>query len=117
MDDRLPGVAAAAVGVAVAAVGTVEYVVPGFGAPSPEPLATGALVVATGLSLVVAGALAAASRLDHLALRAATAVGLSALALAVLYPEALLFGGVFWLALVAAGLVGAGTYRTVTRAR
>jgi hypothetical protein len=117
MDDRLTGVVAAVVGAAIVTVGTVEYVSPGLAAEPLDPLATGALVVATGLSLLAAGLLSVAAGVDHPALRAATGVGLFALALAVLSPDALLFGGVFWLALVAAALVGVGAYRTVVDAR
>ncbi|WP_254841086.1 hypothetical protein [Natronomonas marina] len=117
MDDRLAGVAAAVVGVALVAVGIAEYVAPGFPPPPPEPLATGVLVVGAGLALLAAGTLAVRTGLDHLALRIATGLGLLALALAVLQPSALLFGGVFWLGLVFAVLVGAGAVRTVGHVR
>ena len=117
MDDRVTGAVAVLVGAALAAVGTAEYVLPGLVPPPLDPFASGVLVVATGLLLAVAGALAVSAHLDHLALRAATGVGVVALVVALRLPEALLFGGVFWLALVAAGLVGAGAYRTVSNVR
>jgi len=82
-----------------------------------DPFATGALVVAAGVALVVAGGLAASTGLDHLALRIATGVGAATLLLAVASPASLQFGGVFWLALVAAGLVGAGAIRTAIHVR
>lgn len=112
MDDRLAAVAAIVVGTAVAAVGTLEYVLPGYAPPPLEPFVSGLLVVGAGLFLLVAGLAAARTAADSLALRAATAVGVGTLFLAVIQPEALLFGGVFWLALVAFGLVAAGAYRT-----
>ena len=114
MDDRLTGAVAGFVGLALAVAGTVEYLLAGVGAAPFDPFASGLLVVATGLALLVAGALAYRATLDHLALRAATGVAAAALVLASTYPDSLLFGGVFWLALVAAGLVVAGAYRTVT---
>lgn len=115
--DRAAGLTAALVGVALAVVGLAEYVVAGGAPPPIEPLATGTLVVVAGALLVVAGGLAVSADLDHLALRAGTGVGVVTLALAVFVPESLLFGGVFWLALVAFGLITAGTYRTVSHAR
>jgi hypothetical protein len=117
MDDRLAAVAAIVVGVAVAAVGTAEYLLPGLAPPPMDPFATGAFVVGTGVSLCVAGTVAFLNRLDHLALRLATAAGVGTLALAVLSPESLLFGGIFWLAMVSAGVVGVGSYRTVVKSR
>lgn len=117
MDDRVTGAVAVLVGLALAVVGTREYLLPGLVPPPLDPFTSGVLVVATGLLLVVAGALAVSARLDHLALRTVTGVGVIALTLAVRVPEALLFGGVFWLALVAVGLVGAGAYRTVSNVR
>lgn len=117
MDDRLAGLTAIVVGSALTAVGTVEYVRLGVAPPPFEPFTTGVLVVTSGVMLVVAGGLAFHHRLDTLALRSGTGVGLVTLALAVLQPESLLFGGVFWLALVAAGLVTAGTYRTIALVR
>lgn len=117
MDDRLVGATAAAVGLALVGAGTVAYVLPGLAAPPWDPLATGALVVLTGLLLVVAGTTAVAGSRDDLALRATTGVGLVTLALVVAAPAALRFGGVLWLALVAVGLVAAGAYRTVAESR
>ena len=117
MDERLAGVAAAVVGGSLAAVGVAEYLAPGFPPPPPEPFATGALVVAAGVALFGAGVLGTRASLDHLALRIATVIGLLTLALAVLQPEALRFGGVFWLAMVFAAIVGAGASRTVIHAR
>ena len=117
MDDRLTGAAGIVVGAGLAAVGIAEYVAPGFAQPPYDPFATGALVVFAGVSLVAAGALALSAALDPLALRAAAGVGAVTLLLAVLYPASLLFGGVFWLAMVGAGLVGAGAYRTVSHVR
>lgn len=117
LDDRLAGVTAVVVGVALAAVGTLEYVVPGVAPPPFEPIATGVLVTGSGVLLAVAGGLAVRDRLDNLALKSGTGVGLVTLALAVLQPDSLLFGGVFWLALVAAGLVTAGVYRTIVLVR
>ena len=105
------------VGALLAAVGTLEYVLAGLSVPPYDPLATGAFVVGAGGSLCVAGGLAFPNRLDHLALRLATAAGMGTLALAVLNPESLLFGGIFWLAMVSAGVVGVGSYRTVARSR
>jgi hypothetical protein len=115
MDERLAGVAAAVVGGSLAAVGVAEYLAPGFPPPPPEPFATGALVVAAGGALAGAGLTAVRASLDHLALRISTAVGLLTLALGVLQPGALRFGGVFWLAMVFTGLVAAGSYRTLKR--
>jgi hypothetical protein len=117
MDDRLTGALAGFVGLALAVAGTGAYLLPGVAAASFDPFATGLLVVAAGLALLVAGILAARAALDHLALRAATGVAAAALLLAATHPESLLFGGVFWLALVAAGLVTAGAYRTVATVR
>lgn len=117
MDDRVTGAVAVVVGLALAAVGTAEYVLPGLVPPPMDPFVSGVLVVAAGLSLVVSGALAVSANFDDLALRATTAVGAVALLIAVRVPEALLIGGVFWLALVAGGLVGAGAYRTVSQVR
>ena len=112
MEDRTSGVAAVVVGAALAVVGLFEFVRPGLAAVPFEPFATGALVVAAGVVLAAAGGLATGAGGDPLALRAATMVGLGTLALAVVQSESLLFGGVFWLALVAAALVAAGAYRT-----
>lgn len=117
MDDRLAGLAAVVTGAALTVVGTVEYALPGVAPPPFEPFTTGVLVVAAGVLLVVAGGLAFRHRFDTLALRSGTGVGVVTLALAVLQPDSLLFGGVFWLALVAAGLVTAGAYRTVALVR
>jgi hypothetical protein len=117
MDDRFANVAAVLVGTALAVVGLAEYVLPGRSVPPYEPLATGVLVVASGLLLVVAGGAAIKAALETISLRAATVVGSVALLLAVFQPESLLFGGVFWLGLVSTGLIGAGTYRTVTKIR
>jgi hypothetical protein len=116
MDSRLTAAVATAVGVAVAALGVVRYL--SAGAPPPyDPFATGLFVVGTGLLLAAAGGLALSKGLDHLALRAATAVGAVTLLLAAFSPGSLRFGGVFWLALVAFALVGAGAYRTVAASR
>ncbi|MFT4883335.1 MAG: hypothetical protein ACI8U4_000840 [Natronomonas sp.] len=112
MDSRLPAVTAAVVGLALAVVGTAEYVLPGLDAPPYDPLATGVFVVGTGIALVVAGGVAARQRLDHLALRIAAGIGLLTLILAVFSPESLRFGGVFWLGMVFFALVAAGAYRT-----
>jgi hypothetical protein len=116
MDDRLAGLAAMVVGASLAAVGAAEYLRPGLGAVLSDPFATGVLVVGAGTALFGAGAVAVRAALDHLALRIVTAVGLFTLALAVLQPAALEFGGVFWLAMVSAGLVVAGAYRTLSHA-
>ena len=112
MEGRTSGVAAVVVGAALAVVGLFEFVRPGLAVVPFEPFATGALVVAAGVVLAAAGGLATAAAGDPLALRTATMVGLGTLALAVVQSESLLFGGVFWLALVAAALVAAGAYRT-----
>ncbi|MFQ3319639.1 MAG: hypothetical protein ACI8UR_001194 [Natronomonas sp.] len=114
MDDRLSAAIAMLVGGAVAAIGTAEFLVAGFAPPPFDPFVTGLLVVGTGALLLLSGVLAFREALDHLALRAATAVGVLTLILAVLQPRSLRFGGVFWLALVSAGLVAAGAYRTVS---
>jgi ABC-type cobalamin transport system permease subunit len=116
MDSRLPAVAALLIGAALAVVGAAEYVRPGLDVPPYDPLATGLFVVGTGLALVVAGAVAASQRLDHLALRLAAGIGLLTLALAVFSPDSLRFGGVFWLGMVFFALVAAGAYRTVSHA-
>jgi hypothetical protein len=116
VDDRLTGVAALAVGAALALVGSAEYLLPGTPPPA-EPFATGVLVVGAGLALVGAGGVATRTGLDHLALRLGTGVGVAALALAVLAPAALLFGGIFWLGLVFAALVAAAAARTGVQAR
>jgi hypothetical protein len=116
MDSRLPAVTALLVGLALAAVGTVEFVLPGRSVPPYDPLATGLFVVGTGLALVAAGAVAAHQRLNHLALRIVAGIGLLTLALAVVSPESLRFGGVFWLGMVFFVLVAAGAYRTVSHA-
>ena len=116
MDDRLAGLAAMVVGASLAAVGAAEYLRPGLGSPLDEPFPTGVLVVGSGVVLSGAGAVAFRAALDHLALRIVTAVGLFTLALGVLQPTALRFGGVFWLAMVSAGLVVAGAYRTLSHA-
>jgi hypothetical protein len=115
MDSRLTAAVAVGVGVAVATLGAIRYL--SAGAPPFDPFATGIFVVGTGVLLVVAGGLAFANALDHLALRAATAVGAVTLLLAAFSPGSLRFGGVFWLALVAFALVGAGAYRTVVASR
>jgi len=116
MDSRFTALVAVAVGVSVAALGAVRYL--SAGAPPPfDPFATGAFVVVTGVLLTAAGGLALSKGLDHLALRAATAVGAVTLLLAAFSPGSLRFGGVFWLALVACALVGAGAYRTVVCSR
>lgn len=112
MASRLPSVTAAVVGIALAVVGTAEYVLPGLDVPPYDPLATGLFVVGTGIALVGAGAAAIRRHLDHLALRIAAAVGLLTLALAVFSPRSLRFGGVFWLGMVFFALVAAGAYRT-----
>lgn len=112
MDDRLAGVAAIVVGVAVAVVGATEYVLPGLAPPLGEPLATGVFVVGTGVLLVVAGGMATRNGVDTPALRATAFVGLATLALAVVQPDSLLFGGVFWLGMVAVAFAALGTYRT-----
>lgn len=112
MDDRLAGVSAIVVGVAVVVVGVVEFVAPGLAGPLGEPLVTGAFVVGTGVLLVAAGAVGVREGLDTPALRATALVGLATLALAVVRPDALLFGGVFWLGMVAVAFAGLGTYRT-----
>lgn len=117
MDDRLGAVAAVLVGGALAVVGAAEYVAPGLAPPSLDPLVTGVLVAGGGLLLLAAGGLALSTPADPLSLRAATAVGLVTLALAVLQPGSLLFGGVFWLALVATGLIAAGAYGTARAVR
>lgn len=113
MDDRFAGVAAALVGSGLTAVTGVEFVVAGYPPPPAEPFVTGVLVGGAGLLLTAAGVVAAASSLDSLALRGASGVGLAGLALAVLQPGALRFGGVFWLGLVVAVLVAAGAGRTL----
>ena len=82
-----------------------------------DPFVTGVLVVATGTSLFGAGVVGFRASLDHPALRISTAIGVVTLALAVLQPESLRFGGVLWLALVSMGLVGAGAYRTVAKTK
>lgn len=112
MDDRLAGVAATVVGVAVAVVGAAEFVRPGLARPPEEPLVTGLFVVATGALLVTAGGVAVLNGLDTPALRATALVGLATLALAVVQPGALLFGGVFWLGMIAVAFAALGTYRT-----
>lgn len=112
MDDRLAGVAATIVGVAVAAVGATEFVGPGLERPLGEPMVTGVFVVGTGILLVTAGGVAVRDRLDTPALRATALVGLVTLAIAVVRPDALLFGGVFWLGMVAVAFAALGTYRT-----
>lgn len=112
MDDRLAGVAAIVVGIAVVAVGVAEFVLPGLAPPPWEPLATGVFVTGTGASLVAAGGVAVRHGLDTPALRATAMVGLATLALAVVRPGALVFGGVFWLGMVAAGFAALGAYRT-----
>ncbi|QLD84283.1 hypothetical protein HWV23_00695 [Natronomonas halophila] len=116
MDDRLAALAAVLVGASLAVVSLAEYVLPGRSVPPYEPLTTGILVLISGLLLLAAGGMAAKEALDTLALRAATSVGLVTLLLAVLQPTSLLFGGVFWLGLVSATLIGAGTYRTFAKA-
>ncbi|MFW5963987.1 MAG: hypothetical protein ACOCQM_03915 [Natronomonas sp.] len=116
MDSRLTAAVAVGVGVAVAALGAIRYL--SAGAPPPfDPFATGIFVVGTGVLLAAAGTLALSKGIDHLALRAATAVGAVTLLLAALSPGSLRFGGVFWLALVFFALVGAGSYRTLQASR
>lgn len=116
MDSRLTATVAVGVGVGVAVLGAIRYL--SAGVPPPfDPFATGAFVVLTGVLLAAAGGLALSKGLDHLALRAATGVGAVTLLLAAFSPGSLRFGGVFWLALVACALVGAGAYRTVVAAR
>ena len=116
MDDRLAGLAAMVVGASLAAVGAAEYLRPGLGSPLGEPFPTGVFIAGSGAVLFGAGVVAFRAALDHLALRIVTAVGLFTLVLGVLQPDALLFGGVFWLAMVSAGLVVAGAYRTLSHA-
>lgn len=115
--SRYTAVSAMVVGAALAVVGFVEFLRPGFSPPPMEPFATGAFVVAAGVVLVAAGWLAYDAAVDHLALRLTTLVGLVALALAVFYPASLLFGGVFWLSMVLVGFVAAGAYRTYAVSR
>lgn len=113
MDDRLAGVAAALVGGSLTAVAVAEYV---SGAPTPPPLdpfATGVVVAGSGLVLIAAGVIAIANRVDAVSLRTGTAVAVAVLALAVLAPDVLRFGGVFWLGLVGAVLVTAGGVATL----
>jgi hypothetical protein len=117
MDDRLAGVAAAVVGAALVAVGTLEYGRPGGPPPPGEPFATGLLVVTAGVSLLAAGVIAVLSGIDHLALRLGSGIGLVTLAIAVLAPPALLFGGVFWLGLLFAAVIVVAATRTAIRAR
>lgn len=112
MDDRLAGVTATVVGVALAAVGTTAFVLPGLAPPYGEPLATGIFVVGTGGLLVAAGAVAVRDGLDTPALRGTALVGLATLVLAVVRPDTLLFGGVFWFGLVAVAFAALGVYRT-----
>ena len=113
MDSRFAAVAALVVGVSVALVAGVEYVLGGLDTAPFDPFATGVFVVVAGLLLTGSGALALSAKIDHLALRAATVVGVFTLAAVVFQPEILLFGGVFWLALVSFGLIAAGSYRTL----
>jgi hypothetical protein len=117
VDDRLTGVAALAVGAALAVVGSFEYMLPGTPPPPAEPFATGVLVVGAGLALVGAGGVATRTGLDHLALRLGTGVGVATLALAVLAPTTLRFGGVFWLGLLFAALIAAAAASTGRNAR
>ena len=117
MDDRLAALAAVLVGASLVAVGAAEYLRPGLGSVLSDPFATGVLVAGSGAVLFGAGVVAFRAALDHLALRIITAVGLLTLALAVLQPAALEFGGVFWLAMVTAGLVVAGASRTAVKVR
>jgi hypothetical protein len=117
MDGRLAGIAALVVGLALAAVGSLEYLLPGFPPPPPDPFATGVFVVGAGLALLGAGGVAARTGLDHLAIRLGTGVGVVTLALAVLTPTSLRFGGVFWLGLLFAAFIGAAAARTGVRAR
>ncbi len=115
VDEPLAGVAAAVVATALAAVGTLEYVVPGLASSSADPLATGVLVVAAGVALFGAGSLAIRASLDHLALRIGTGLGVVTLALAVIRPAVLLFGGVFWLGLLLPALIALAASRTGRR--
>ena len=117
MAERFAGATALVVGLAVAAVAGVEYLLPGFPPPPFEPFATGVLLVGAGLVLVGAGGVAVRTGLDHLALRLGTGVGVATLALAVLAPTALRFGGVFWLGLLFATLIAAAAVRTGRNAR
>lgn len=111
MDDRLPGLAALLVGIALAVVGATEYVVT---APPPwDPFATGVFVVGTGVLAALAGGVALRTGRDAPSVRATALVGLATLALAVVRPAALTFGGVFWLAMVAVAFAALGAYLTV----
>lgn len=111
--DRLRAVSALVVGVAVTVVGLSEYVA---GLETPEPFASGVLVCGAGLALVCGGWLSLSADETPFPLVVATGVGLGTLAVAVLSPASLLFGGVFWLALVAFALVAAGVYPAVAAA-
>lgn len=116
MDQRLAGVTAGVVGLSLTVVGLLEYVVAGYPALPFDPFATGVLVAIGGLLLLVTGGVAVVTATDTLSLRTGTAVGVVTLSIAVFQPDALLFGGVFWLGLVSMVFIAAAAYLTVTNA-
>lgn len=116
MESRLAAAAALIVGASTAIAGALEYLVPNTSVAPFDPFATGLFVAAAGVLLAGAGAAALSASLDTLVLRAVTFVGVLTLIAVVFHPNTLLFGGVFWLALVSFGLVAVGSYRVFTLA-
>ncbi len=112
MDDPLAVVAASAVGLALLVVATAEFIVPGRASMLSEPFVSGVFLVASAVVLVATAVVVYAVDGDTRALRATAAIGLIVLGIAVLSPESLVFGGVFWLALVAFGLLAVAAYYT-----
>lgn len=110
MDSRSTGSAAIIVGLAMVIVAGNEYFIP---LAFPEPGVSGVFLVSAGLLLSCAGLLAILHQVSDFTLQLATAIGVLALGGVVLSPDSLLFGGIFWNAMVVFALVGAGVYPTI----
>lgn len=113
MNDRIGAGAAVLVGIAVAIGGGLEFV---RGFHLPDPFVSGLFVCGAGTVLVIGGGASLLTGSTPIPLVVASVIGLFTLAGVMFVPGSLLFGGVFWLALLAFVLVAAGVYPAVASA-
>lgn len=107
MDERTGASAAVVIGFALAVVGGFEFL---RGLHLPDPFVSGLLVCGAGVLLVIGGGASLATGSTPTPILVGNAIGLLTLSGVVFVPASLLFGGVFWLALVAFVLVAATVY-------